>query len=397
MKEFYYDAPYVKEIRTKVVSVKPLSKTFLLKFDKTIIYPGGGGQARDRATVNGEKILNAFKEKDGVWYEVSKKFVVGEEVLMRIDWRRRYSLMKAHTAEHLLFRSLNKVLPELEVIKVRLEEEGFKFYVRGRIDWKGLGNAQSIANKQILNGLGVKQKIVSLEDAKNIENIRIKYDSLKKRGVKEARIIFIGDFDVAACTGVHVKNTKELGYLHINNYHSLGHNEYEISFSIGEEALNYSSESNALLHEILEELKLDENNSLMAIKNLIQERNELKQALRRLNQRIIKNIKPIKPGIYYNEFINAEQKLMQRRINEIIRNGASLIIFVNIKHEKIFITIAKSKNNSLELKPLFKELLQIIEGKGGGNEQQLFGSGTYSKEKLEELRKTIKEKINLIT
>ena len=100
----YMDDSYLKEFEATVESVKD-SKYVVL--DKTAFYPNGGGQPFDTGALirDGEEFPVVFVGKfDGrISHEVSKEGLKeGDKVHGKLNWERRYKLMRMHTAAHAL-------------------------------------------------------------------------------------------------------------------------------------------------------------------------------------------------------------------------------------------------------------------------------------------------------
>jgi len=83
-----------------------------IELDRTIFYPAGGGQPGDTGTLmraNGERIsitdTRKSDETGGVLHVPTggaNSLAAGEAVTMEIDWARRYTLMRVHTALHVM-------------------------------------------------------------------------------------------------------------------------------------------------------------------------------------------------------------------------------------------------------------------------------------------------------
>ncbi len=101
----YQTDSYLREFEAQVVAVDEEQGRVAL--DRTAFYPGGGGQPYDVGElVAGESTLpvrKVKKEGDVVWHWVEGPLPeVGARVLGRVDWERRYLLMRTHTALHIL-------------------------------------------------------------------------------------------------------------------------------------------------------------------------------------------------------------------------------------------------------------------------------------------------------
>ncbi|HEW94256.1 MAG TPA: alanyl-tRNA editing protein, partial [Thermoprotei archaeon] len=93
---------YVKEVEAEVLDVSEKG----VVFDKTIFYPGGGGQIHDTGYIVKRgveyRVPRVFKE-DEIYHVVEGvELEPGDKVLLKLDWERRYRIMKMHTSLHII-------------------------------------------------------------------------------------------------------------------------------------------------------------------------------------------------------------------------------------------------------------------------------------------------------
>ncbi|HEX3843128.1 MAG TPA: alanyl-tRNA editing protein, partial [Steroidobacteraceae bacterium] len=99
---------YLKSATARILEVHERG----IELDRTLFYPLGGGQPGDRGVLvreNGERIAIADTRKGTAQGSVVhmpapglSRPEPGELVSLELDWDRRYSLMRLHTALHLL-------------------------------------------------------------------------------------------------------------------------------------------------------------------------------------------------------------------------------------------------------------------------------------------------------
>jgi misacylated tRNA(Ala) deacylase len=104
----FRDDAYLKTATARVVAVHEKG----IELDRTIFYPLGGGQQGDTGALvraRGERIAIADTRKgdapDSVLHVAVPSMPqpeVGEALILEIDWERRYSLMRLHTALHVM-------------------------------------------------------------------------------------------------------------------------------------------------------------------------------------------------------------------------------------------------------------------------------------------------------
>ena len=75
--------------------------------DRTVFYPGGGGQPCDTGGIYWDdgicSVTSVRRSGDDLIHEIKGDCpVVGTVVRVEIDWNKRYELMRTHTALHIL-------------------------------------------------------------------------------------------------------------------------------------------------------------------------------------------------------------------------------------------------------------------------------------------------------
>ena len=121
-KTFWID-PYQKSLVTKVVDI--LDNQCL--FEKTIAYSFSDGQESDRGYINNLPILESRVEENIIYYTLfyDHGLLPGDEVLMTIDWPRRYSLMRLRFAAELI----------LEIVRQKFYLEKVGIHVAENKGW----------------------------------------------------------------------------------------------------------------------------------------------------------------------------------------------------------------------------------------------------------------------
>jgi len=202
---------YLKEFNAMVTKIK---KDYVI-LDQTVFYPIGGGQPSDTGYLmwDDEKVVvkEVMKKGDSVKHIIEgEKPPVGTKVQGVIDWDRRYSHMKMHTAQHILsgivFDDFNArtVGNQIHADYSRVDFHPVKF------SDEDLESITQKFNDIISKNLPVKiyeEERESLE--KRVDQQRANLDLLPKF-ITRLRIVEIEGFDVCPCAGTHVRNTNEI-------------------------------------------------------------------------------------------------------------------------------------------------------------------------------------------
>ena len=216
----YYEDAYLRRFKAKVVWSGKLNGKNAVILDKTAFYPEGGGQPSDvgKLMVDGKEIDVEYVEKiDGTIVHYTKEVVEkGKEVEGIIDWERRYSLMKHHTATHVINSACRKVLgdhvwqagSQLDVNEARFDFSHYK-----PLSEKDIREIERAANEVVKEGIDVIKEFLERSEAEKRYGV-----VLYQGGVPEGRIIRvvrIPGVDVEACGGTHLNNTSEIGKIKV--------------------------------------------------------------------------------------------------------------------------------------------------------------------------------------
>lgn len=186
--------------------------------DKTCFFPKGGGQPHDTGVLidddgNRHRVLYVIKKNGDVSHEVSSETLKkGMKLHGKIDWIRRYKLMKYHTASHVLsaivFEELgakvtgNKI--DTDRLRVDYNLDDFNPDVFKEVIKK--------TNDELTKGHPVSVEYMDREEVMEDDSL-IKLESALPPNIDKLRMVRIGDVDIQPDGGTHVNNTREIGHL----------------------------------------------------------------------------------------------------------------------------------------------------------------------------------------
>jgi alanyl-tRNA synthetase len=368
--KLYEDDPYLREFTATVTKVEG----DWVVLDRTAFYPGGGGQERDRGTLDGLEVTG-IKGKEEISHQIPRhNLTVGSQVKGVLDWENRYGLMKAHTGEHLLFSSLSR-RTEMELVKISLSREKKVLIVKGHLDWDMVRDAVHEVNDIIAAGAEVTCQHV------NRENIgeggpRVKLDRISDRMV---RVVSIGEHDSAACAGVHLKNAMEVGMLLVSKFTSAKPaGDWEIEFQVGPEAVRTAVDHSIRSLMLAERMGALPQDSLTAFDNRDRELTKAREALKTYGKLALSSLRPEKLGewkFYSGSFTGLDRKLVMEKANEMVADGNSIAALV-CQDDKTFLVLACSADVKLDCVSLLNSVLSQHGGRGGGKPN--FASGGTS-------------------
>ena len=356
--ELFKDDAYVSEFEAEITSVDGDYVTL----GGTAFYPGGGGQVCDTGIIGGVKVVEV-KEADGeIVHKVpGHRFSVGDRIWCSVDWDRRYDLMKGHTAEHLLFNSLHRQDPELNIVKIFISPESKYVIVDRDIGWDKISEAVRFANKVILENHSVRRSVMSKDDP-DISKIRVKLDRIEE---DEISVVEIEDVDLAACCGIHVMETEEIGAIFVSKKTSAGRDGVEIHFEIGEKAVDESMSLATSCLSIIDGLGSKPSDIERTISNMKHELESCKRMLKESTISMIRTLKPVNVGgvdVYAGIFHTSDRSVLTDAAERYKEDGA-VAAFIGVG-DNLTVLLA-SGDKRVDCKKLISETLSEFGGRGG--------------------------------
>lgn len=220
--ELFREDSYLQECQAKVIS----HQDGAVVLDQTVFYPTGGGQPGDSGLLilaDGSKLTVANTIKDNetgallhLLEEGTPLPAIGENVTCKIDWERRYKLMRMHTALHIL---CSKIDAPVSGGSIGLDKSRLDFDLPESPDKDALSVE---LNKEIEANLSIEVSSISDEElSANPELIRTM--SVKPpMGQGSVRTIKVGNVDYQPCGGTHVRSTGEIGAIRIGKIEKKG-------------------------------------------------------------------------------------------------------------------------------------------------------------------------------
>ncbi|MBS3751587.1 MAG: alanyl-tRNA editing protein [Anaerolineales bacterium] len=226
-KLIYHADSYQKTFQAKVTELDAENHGVVLT--KTAFYPGGGGQPPDFGNLlyrdQAHPIERAKRIKGRIVHLLNQEAplpAVGSTVQGNINWEHRYQLMRTHTALHILcgvvFRDYGAFVTggNMNPLSGRMD-----FEIKS-LHKELVKTIEDSINKEVNKGLSVTWRVLPREEAFQIPDlIRTKINLLPDH-IQEVRVVEIEGLDLQADGGTHVKNTSEVGVIHIDDYKSKG-------------------------------------------------------------------------------------------------------------------------------------------------------------------------------
>ena len=204
----------------------------LIVLDRTIFYPGGGGQPADRGVLlraaDGRSwtVRSAKKAGAEIVHELEPDGGdpprVGDALQVELDWARRFALMRTHTALHALcgvvWRDHGALVTggNMEPGSGRMDFE-FESMSGDLVD-----SIEAAVNAELVAERDVRVNVLPRAEAFAIPDLIRTKVNLLPEGIAQIRTIEIVGLDLQADGGTHVANTREVGQIRVTGYESKG-------------------------------------------------------------------------------------------------------------------------------------------------------------------------------
>lgn len=268
----------------------------VIVLDKTPFYAESGGQVGDSGVVKNSDgnvflVADTSKNADGIYLHsgnVSKGVIsVGDSVNASLNEFRRASIMKNHTAAHLLQAALRQVLGthvEQAGQLVNEKEVRFDFTHFNPMTADELVKVEMLVNQFIMQAQPVVMQEMPIEEAKKMGAMMLfgeKYGDI-------VRVVKAGDFSTEFCGGTHVANSGELGLFKIVSESSVAAGVRRITALTGMNLLAYLNHNEAMVKLVAAAFKTSDNEINERASAIITELKDKDKEIQKLNAELTK-------------------------------------------------------------------------------------------------------------
>ncbi|MDR2379347.1 MAG: alanine--tRNA ligase [Bifidobacteriaceae bacterium] len=259
-----------------------------LIMDRTAFYAEAGGQLADQGTIEFDS--GAVFEVDDVQRPIKGLSVhrgrliegglaVGDQGLGRIDVARRRAISRAHTATHMVHKSLREQLGSTatqagsENAPSRLR---FDFRYGSGVPQSVLGEIEERVNTMLAEDLEVTEQLMPLDQAHELGAMALfgeKYGEI-------VRVVSIGgDWSRELCAGTHMRRSGELGRVSLLGEASIGSGVRRVEALVADGAYAHQAKEHLLVSQLTEVLKVRPDELVDRVGALVSKLREADKAL----------------------------------------------------------------------------------------------------------------------
>lgn len=415
---------YLTTFQATVVEARRSERGLWLRLDRSAFYPTAGGQPHDTGTLEAAghayPVVDVEVEGDSVWHllgaapgaaapgagapgagapgagassaaassaadpgaDPSAGPAVGAAVTGRIDWARRYRHMQRHTGQHLLSQALVRVSPDYGTRSVSMRGPDCTIDFGGEVD-----DAALAAVEREVNAAARRAHVVTTFE---VEEERLPEYRLRRPAQVGGlvRLVAIGDYDLVACGGTHLKSSAEALPIKVLGVEKVKGGLNRLTFRAGEEALaDY-----ALKHEATTRLGVALSVPVAEVVERVERlREELAEQGRELAaaraaqaaalaERLAAGAEQGYLSAYLGE---AEAALFDALVDALQRRPGTVSLLAAHDGEKARFAFLTGPGVELDVRPALRAALEPLGGRGGGRPDRAQGAAAADREAAE--------------
>ena len=385
---------------------------WLLVLDKTPFYAESGGQVGDQGTIKlGSIELSVLDVQKNNNTHIH--FCNGEleefhgEVECNVDVVRRQSVMKNHTATHLMHKALKDILgTHVNQAGSLVHPDYLRFDLTHfeKISNDEIKSVENMVNEKILMNFVVDSTVETYDDAKNSGAEAL----FGEKYGNEVRVITVGDYSKELCGGTHVKRTGDIGSFKITDESSLSSGVRRLIAVTGHSSLAQMQRNATVINHIQSVLNIPADEMVNRIKTLLKEKKDLEKKLKVRNKStnvdldLTDEINQI--GKYQSVVIRKDVATLDelKSIGDYIQKKLSsgIVVIFSKGEEKPMAVVSISKDlneKGIFAGPIAKAIGSYMGGGGGGKPHMATAGGKNNESinsSIELTKKLIFESLN---
>jgi alanyl-tRNA synthetase len=401
----YWDDPYTFSFESRIIDVTREGDRLGVVLEETYFYPEGGGQPSDRGQIASCRVLDVQEVRETIVHFLAcddqAKEVLTEGMMVHGEIDRDYRLhnMRTHSACHLLFGAARKLFRNVSYAGFHIGDVGSLYLETGQqIRNSEARRIERLANEYVVEDRRVLTSFVEADRAVDIDDLAYNIDLSQG----EVRIVQIEGWDVAACSGTHVRHTIEVGPIKILGRESHSKNVTRLDYAVGEQAVAEIARDAEVLAEIAEFLNTSRDQLSRIVQKMASDLQDAEKDVRELQERLV--------GYRAQELLNGGEEVarvrllvetidyldsdsIRKMVAKTISEQDSVVIALIGIDDRLTITAGRSDDVNIDLSDPVVSIARANQGGGGGRANFVSAGGIVASavEVQDELKTKLRE------
>ena len=366
---------------------------------ETPFYAEKGGQVSDTGTIQWKdglaEVFDVKSPVEGIIAHAVEikvgRLRVGDKVRLVVDSDRRKSIMRNHTATHLLHAALRKILGDhvrQAGSLVAPDRLRFDFTHYKALSEEEIEKIENLVNEKIMEAIPVSVELKSYDEAVREGAIAL----FEEKYGDTVRVVKVADFSEELCGGTHVSNTGEIGMFKIVSEEAISAGVRRITAVTGFGALEYTRNLEKTLESVRARLDVPLEKVPERVEKLLNSIKELERKVKELQMKRVsggeeyelKEVDGIKLAILKLEDVasevvrNAADNLLSK-----IKSGVAVVFNTSNGKVSLVVKVSKDLTGKFKAGEIAKRVAKVLGGGGGGREDFAQAGGRFP-EKIDE-------------
>jgi len=383
MTRLYYADAFLTEFDAQVSEIQAEPRPAVV-LDRTAFYPTSGGQVFDTGwlEVNGARtrVVEVAEQDDRILHyleSVPAGVVAGTQVHGSIDLPRRRDHMQQHSGQHVLSAAFIRLF-EMPTVSFHMGDEVCTIDLDTKsATQEQVERAEDLANQVVMEDRRVDIRFVSLEEARGL-GLR-KLPPVER---EQLRLIDIGDFDLTACGGTHVRSTGQIGAILVRKTEK-ARQGVRVEFVCGGRALAAARRDRVALSEAASVVSAHIWEMPQQVRKLADEA----KAARKLRSELLNELAELHAGRLLQEtpetngfhlvvraFPDRDLEFIKLLAQKLVRSeGKRAVALLGAGEGSPALVFAQTAGLPFDMGALMKEALAASGGRGGGSKDMAQG------------------------
>ncbi|RDY70361.1 alanyl-tRNA editing protein [Halobacillus trueperi] len=374
-RKLYYEDVYTMDFDSKVVQTDEDERGLYVVLEETAFYPTGGGQPHDEGTLDDIEVFGVEEVDDEVRHYIKEDLSTEGRVHGKINQERRLDHMQQHCGQHIISAVFDDQF-DIPTTSFHLGKDTVTIDLdTGKLSDETLVKVEEQVNQIIRSNYPVETKWMSVTEAGE-------YPLRKPLAVKgDVRLVIIPEIDYNGCGGTHPHSTGEVMAAKFLGWTKNKH-QVRLEFVCGNRVLQKLGQKHQVLTELKRIVPKPEQQLVDEVGELIHASKEKDKKIAELEGQLLhyeaeeilsaSNRQSVIQRVFNDRSIKTLQSLGKAIIE---KAPEAYVILISEQEKQLQFVLARGEDIDRNMNEVAKQVMPLIEGKGGGKPNFVQGGG----------------------